>query len=110
NKVVRVLVERGDYEIVATQGTKGSLAIVSAGGFLGTNKSLALLQSEKARSFIGDNPGSCMHLVRNILASTPCRGYVEELGFHVPANATRASFVKKALGPAAVLESLIEIG
>jgi hypothetical protein len=50
-----------------------------------------------------------MYLISDVLASSPCQGLVEELGFHLPATAAQASFVKKAVGPAATLEALIPL-
>lgn len=109
NKKLKTSVSKGGYEVLVRQGSKSSFAVVSTSGFMRTTDTVASLKSEKNRSFVGDNPGSCMYVVAGILTSSLCQDEVENLGFHLPATASQASFVKKAIGPAGTLEDLLPI-
>lgn len=104
---LRKLVRKGSYEVLVQQDKRSFLSIKQTGGFLGTTRTDATLVGEKVRTFVGNNPNSCMYFIAGVLASSPCSGTVDELEFHIPATASQATFTKKAAGPAAFLEAML---
>lgn len=104
---LRKLVSRGSYEILVRQGKTSFLSVKKTGSFLSTTRAEAKLVGEKARVFVGNNPGICMYFLTSTLASGPCEGTVDELEFHMPATASQATYTKKTAGPAAILEAVL---
>lgn len=104
---IKRLVRRGNYEVSVRQAETSYLAVGKSGGFFGTSSFTASLISEKAREFVGNNPNACMYLLPPVVASTPCNSTVDELSIHMPASSKEPTFIKKARGPAALLEGVV---
>ena len=102
---VRRLVPTGTYEVTVRQDGQSYLAIVDNGRFFSTTTVTAGLSGEKARSFVGNNSKSCIHLVDGTLLSIPCGDTIKNLQIHKPANATLPTFTTKASSP---LEGYVE--
>jgi len=93
---IRKLVRKNDYEALATQSTSNGFASFKAKGFLRTAQVEIPLQSEKNRQFIGDNPGTCMHYIKNILYSYDCNSSTNVQAVrHEPATKSLPSYVTK---------------
>lgn len=99
SKTIKKLVRRGSHEVLVRQGETSYFAVVKSNGFLSTSRVSAELSVEKARSFIGNNPGSCMYIVAGVLLSQACGDSVDRLQTHVPATASLPTFTKKAATP-----------
>lgn len=83
---LKKMVARGDYEVVARQGETSYYALTRTGLFLSTTTVEGQLQPEKARSFVGNNPGSCMNYARQLLLSYNCDAGAGSLKIHMPAT------------------------
>lgn len=83
---LKKMVTRGNYEVMARQGETSYYALSSTGIFLSTTTVEGSLQPEKARSFVGNNPDSCMNYINQVLFSYNCEGGVGSLKIHMPAT------------------------
>ena len=95
---LKKLVSRGSYQVLAQNGETSYFKIVKAGGFLGSTTISPKLSSEKARKFIGDNPGDCAYYTGQVLASGACEDLFSQLNLHVPARAQQATYTQKLKG------------
>lgn len=107
DKPFKKLVKRGTYEVISFAGKKNYWQVAKAGGFFTTTTVNATLQSEKYREFIGGNPHECMQMLGQLLTSSPCQTWVDEINIHMPADSQRPPFVAKLAGPAAEVEAII---
>jgi hypothetical protein len=101
------LVSRGDYTIAVRQGETSVLIQLHASGFLRTESSSQKLSPEKNRTFIGNNPNTCMHNIIGVLVSYPCGGDIDTLNIHVPATSQIPTYTKGVQGPAGSLEGIV---
>lgn len=83
---VRQLVSRGSLEITIRQRGLSYFKVVESGGFLSTTKVTAVMQKEKSRVFIGDNPSPCLGRLSNMLVSYGCFGRASDAQIHLPAT------------------------
>lgn len=102
---IKILVRKGSHEVVVRQGDTSYLTIVRSGSFLSSKTVSASLQKEKARSFVGDNPGPCMNYVGSVLISFSCTGQYNNVQIHLPATNVVPTMVSKVT---AATEGFIE--
>jgi hypothetical protein len=94
-KSIKRLVRKGSHEILVKQGDLSYFSIVKAQGFLSTKKVHANLLPEKARTFVGENPGPCMNIVKSVLISNGCNDTYSNTKLHVDGTATRPPYSQK---------------
>lgn len=99
---IKKLIKKGQYQLLAQHAETSYYAITRAGGFLGKTTVNTKLEPEKARKFIGDNPGNCMYYFEPVLATDLC-GDVDgdvysHLNFHIPATAQQPTYTLKKRG------------
>jgi len=105
---IRKLVGRGDYQVLARRGEQSFFQLIKAKGFLATAKVQAELVSEQQREFIGNNPGTCMYVVDDVLLSNICGDSFIQLQTHVPATATQPTYTaQKNGGSTGTLEGIV---
>lgn len=83
---VKKLVKKGSYRIDVTQPQKSYVGFVEAPGLLRTKQVSPVLHTENARTFVGNNPSSCMYYVGERLYSLACGDYTASLLEHLPAT------------------------
>lgn len=83
---IKKLVRRGNYQIEVRQGLASYFAVVSARGFLRTNKVDAKLSGEISREFVGNNPKACVDWDGSLLISWQCQGAPAAAIMHLPAS------------------------
>lgn len=98
DSVVRKLLARGSYEVLARANEHSHFSVINVRGFLGKTAVKATLAPEKSRKFIGDNPAPCMHYNGQTLVSFGCGSSYGDIRQHVPATATLPTFVRKPSG------------
>ena len=106
SKTLKKLTRKGSYQVLVDQGSNNAFALVNTGGFFGTTKINLQLQSEKERTFVGDNPQACMSF-SNILISYSCNASIESLRIHTQADSTQPSAIKKIGTDAAFGNSIL---
>lgn len=84
---IKKMVARGSYEIVVKQKNSNSLSLASTKPLLANTIVDTTLSQEKAREFVGNNPGPCM-FYSGILYSSPCESILANLRAHTPADTT----------------------
>ncbi len=86
----------GSYEIRVTQGNLNAFGVVKTRGFFQTTSISLNLRPERARQFVGDNPGVCMGLVGGILLSGDCSSdaLTQPMNRHVPATADTPTYIE----------------
>lgn len=85
---------KGSYEVLARQGNKTFFNIIQSKGFFATSAIKAVLQPEKSRTFVGDNPENCMNLINNMFLSYSCGGDLfSNVKIHIPASADTPTYV-----------------
>lgn len=99
------LLPTGAYEVTVQHESGSFFTVVDNGRFFGTTNVEAGMTGEKARSFVGNNPKSCMQLAEGVLLSIPCGDTVTKLQIHQPASATLGTFTTKSISP---LEGFVE--
>lgn len=100
---VKKRLARGNYSVLVKQDDKSYLSIISTGGFFKTSDVNAVLSKEKSRIFVGDNPGSCMSYINNVLVSYACTDLFENINIHQPANASQPTYVLKNPNPFGII-------
>lgn len=86
---VKKIVSKGDYEIFISQNYSSHYSTANTGSFLSTTHVEASLAPEKSRSFVGNNPGSCMFYAQDLLMSYDCESEsAASLKVHLPADAS----------------------
>jgi len=93
------LLPTGNYEVTVKQGEQTYFKITRAQRFMTTSVVDAAVQPEKSRSYIGNNPKSCIQLLGDRLLSIPCGDTVTNLQIHQPANAVSPTFTSKSRTP-----------
>lgn len=88
----RKFMSKGSYTVSVSQNNKNFVGFVNTSGFLRTSKVQASLESEKARTFVGDNPENCMNYVDTRLLSYSCSGLYKTLRVHMPASTAQATY------------------
>src|SRR6185295_20195284 len=58
---------KGNYEVLVTQGEASYYALVKTSGFFKKTEIKAVLAGESTRTFVGDNPDSCLDYVSGLL-------------------------------------------
>lgn len=91
----RIRVGTGDYGVSVKAAGRSYFAAVKAGGFLRTSKVTPILEPEKKRTFVGNNPGLCMEYLVSKLISFSCSAGFEDINIHVPATANTPTYVLK---------------
>lgn len=105
---IRRLVRKGTYELHAQQGDKHFYNLTDSGGFFGTKKVSGQLETEKGRSFVGNDPKNCMSLAKSLLVSWDCSSNPEQIRQHVPATATLPSYpLPSFFGEDDILEGIV---
>ena len=86
----------GSYEIRITQNNLSSLAVVNTKGFFQTTSVNLKLQPQRARQFVGDNPGNCMGFIGGIMLSSDCSGDAATgyMNLHVPATPDTPTYIE----------------
>jgi hypothetical protein len=92
NKTTRVVI-RGNYEVTVNNLAGSFFEPVKVGGFFKKTAINASLKPEKARIYVGDNPGSCM-FITNKLYSYECSDNFKTIKTHVPATMDQPTFVQ----------------
>ncbi len=78
-------VSSGNYEALIQQKDNSYFSVVHTPGFFQTTTVSGVLQKERERTFVGNNPSDCMALVNTTLLSVGC-GQKAEVTIHVPAK------------------------
>jgi len=89
------LLSSGVYEISITNNTGSFYKIVKIGRFLSTEHVSSSYKPENERTFIGDNPKSCMQTIKNILISVGCGESLNNIAIHKPATDTTPTYKSK---------------
>ena len=86
----------GSYEIRVTQGNLNAFGVVKTRGFFQTTSISLNLHPERARQFVGDNPGVCMGLIGGVLLSGDCSSgaLTQPMNRHVPATADTPTYIE----------------
>jgi hypothetical protein len=90
----KVMIPKGDYDLVVTQAGQSAFAAAHSGGFLKKTTLHLSLSPEKSRQFVGDNPSSCLYY-DSVLYSYDCGGSINSLAEHVPATPILPTFADK---------------
>lgn len=85
---------KGTYEVLVRSGNKSYFSLVDIQGLLKTTDVNATLESERGRRFIGHDPESCVHLIKQTLVSYECIGPISTLKTHVPATPSLPTYSK----------------
>ncbi len=91
---VKKLLHRGTYEVLVTQNNKSFFALVRSGGFFGTKTINGTLAVEKSRTFVGDNPSSCMTYLETKLISYSCGDLAINIATHFPAVGKQSTYTQ----------------
>jgi hypothetical protein len=95
NKFVR----RGSYEVLVKTSLGSSYQVTSTKSFLRTTNLTSKVSPENERTFIGDEPQSCVYYINERLLSYPCDGSVSELSIHTEATPTLPTLIKNGTSP-----------
>ncbi len=109
--IVRRLVTRGEYEIVAQQENSSAVTSVKTSGFLQTTQVELELSKENQRTFVGDTPKQCIS-ASPTLVSWKCRGRVSTAVKYVPATSSIPGYaapITSSTEPI-IIEGMIEWG
>lgn len=90
--------KKGAFNVLVSQGETSYFEAMKTHGFFGNTKISATLVPEKSRQFVGNNPGSCMNYLDNVLVSYACTDYFQNIKTHVPATASTPTYVKNNSG------------
>lgn len=91
-KTIKKLVAHGTYEVFVQRADTSYFTVVRSGLFLTSKHVEATLSQESKRTFIGDNPGACMHYDGVAMVSNTCGGPYQSQRTHVPANGTTSTY------------------
>jgi hypothetical protein len=84
----RLFVAKASYTVRITSGYASNISSTTTTGFFSSNSITAVIKSENARTYLGDNPSLCMHLLFGQLVSYDCSGDFSQMKLHVPATAS----------------------
>jgi hypothetical protein len=105
---VKKLLKRGSYQVFVHQSGASYFEITHVGGFLATTDVSASLNKEKVRSFVGNNPGSCMNYLGGLLMSYDCGASVDSVLAHVPSTNTVPTYgARKLINVPGFIEGII---
>lgn len=96
---VKKLARRGNYEIIVRQGDTGYFELINNRGFLTTARVSAELKPEFQRTFIGNDPRSCLYKVQQVLMSAVCGDSLKELYVHRASDDRLPTHTVKAATP-----------
>lgn len=105
----RKLVGRGNYSVSVSQNSQNFFALVKTKGFFLSKKVVANLESEKSRTFVGDNPDACMQYSNTVLLSYSCNGLMKTLKVHLPAEGSQSTYAKPIDGSGDTLEGTVRL-
>lgn len=91
-KTIKKRLPRGSYKVQVSQADSSLIIITSAPGIMRTATVGGELSAERARSFVGNNPSPCM-FYGDILFSFACGSTLQKVNAHVPATASRPTYV-----------------
>ena len=99
---------QGSYEVTVSQGTKTFFSLVSVKSRFGTTAVAASLQAEQKRTFVGDNPASCLNLLGATLLSHDCGSLNATVNTHVPATPKQPTYIDTTPSPFGNIVSTIK--
>lgn len=99
NRVVKKIVAKGDYEVLASKSGENYFASVKVQGFLRATETKADFNPEKGRAFVGDNPSPCLYYTGAILVSYGCNGRLSNFQTHTPATETLPTYTSQLAVP-----------
>lgn len=102
----RKLVRKGTYQILVENKSGSEYRLINTGGFLSKTKTTANLQPERAREFVGNNPGFCMNYDGSLLYSYSC-SEPGSLATHLPATADTPTTTYTEPTPTIPLKALV---
>lgn len=106
---VKKRLKKGTYFVTVQSNESSSIKLISVGGWLKTSSVDLSLEPEKAREFVGDEPGFCMNYSQDFLYSFDC-SEPGGLKAHQPAKAdTPTSVVSEAEPPYLNLRDIITV-
>ncbi len=88
-------IPKGSYEVDVDTDGKSFYSINTTKGFFLNTKVDAQLEEEKGRSFVGNEPGTCLSYFDSILTSYACGAALSKAYTHVPATQTTPTYVLK---------------
>ncbi len=88
---IKKLMRKGSYELLVKQSAGNYFSVTKIGGFLSSKTISAELKAERARQFMGDNPGTCM-FYDTTLYSYSCGSSYSDIKIHTPANASQPTY------------------
>lgn len=94
DKSVTKILGSGQYQVLVQQGDKSYWKVIKVGHFLIGSSVKPGLQAERARTFVGTNPASCMQLINGVLVSYTCGGTADTLKVHMPATDKLPTYTK----------------
>src|SRR3990167_1863420 len=107
---VKKRLKKGTYLTLVESGDKSYVKTVHVGGWLKTSSVDMQLVAEKARAFVGDEPGFCMNYSQSLLYSFDCNE-PGGLKAHQPATADTPTIVVSELEPPYInLKDIITLG
>jgi hypothetical protein len=82
---IKKLLPKGDYQILIESNNSSYFSVSSVKGFLSNTSTIATLNTEKYREFVGNNPNLCMYYGQSILYSYICNE-PNSIAVHLPAT------------------------
>jgi hypothetical protein len=95
SSTLKILVSKSDYSVSAVQDDKSVIFLLKTSGMLKTTSRNGVITQEKARTFVGSEPNTCM-IYTSFLYSYDCGDAYSTLKLHLPATAKDPSYVKNA--------------
>ncbi len=92
---IKKIVKKGHYEVTAKSSDGTFYQNFKTSGFLSTSVISVSLQSEKSRTFSGDNPSTCMSEVDGFVVSYDCQNSIESMKIHLPATDSLPTYTRK---------------
>jgi hypothetical protein len=83
---IKKFMPKGTYEVSTGYAENSYFSVITVKKMLGKTIVSAMLQPEKARTFIGNEPQPCMYYDQTMLITSTCSGVFDELVAHLPAN------------------------
>jgi len=83
----------GTLHIHVSQPDRGVFMTVEPQGFLRTTQANAVLERERERRFVADNPGPCVDVLQDVLSHL-CGAGQDTLVVHTPATTVRPGFTE----------------
>lgn len=102
NTSVRILVKRGEKQIIVTDSDGANKWIAKkSGGFLMTTKINTKLLFEAEREYVAKNPKGCSAKTPDLFLSYDCGGTLDSLTVHVPATEKIPQYTKSVVNTGA---------